>query len=578
MSLGMALQIGRSALTASQLGLQVAGNNIANVATQGYSRQVATFSPIGGGDPMSRLNIGRGVAVSDVRRQIDSALQSRLWLSTSDQSAADQTHQILSSIETTIGELSGNAMSKELSSFYNAWSEAANGTLSASQVIQQGDKLASYIRGLRADLGKVSSQIDSDLGANVAHADGLLGRIADLNGAIAAAEVSGATASSLRDQRDQVVTELSTIMDVTTIEHQGGSIDVLVGSTPVVLGGLSRGLKLARRATDDGPVLAVTVAADNQELPIRGGRLGALLDARDNGVSPTIDQLDAIAGQLIFQVNKLHSTGENASNLKNITGTLSIQTADRTLALNDPANTTMSGLPYRATNGGFMVRVKDTATGTISTVRIDVDLDGITNAGTPGTADDTSADGIRSQLDAVAGISATFDSSGKLVVTADQGFEFSFGDDSSGALAVLGVNTYFKGTTGADIAVRDELKNDPSGLMTGRIINGTLVQNGTALALVKSQDTAIGALSNRSVSQTWVDTVQAVGVRTSAAESNSKAAAVVTESLESQRAGVSGVSIDEESINLMNYQRQYQGAARLISIADELMQTLISLV
>lgn len=578
MSLTAAMNIGRSALSASQIGIQVAGNNIANVATPGYSRQIAHLSPVGGADPYNRLSAGRGVAVTDVQRQIDSALQSRLWMGTSDKAAAQQDLDLMTQVEAVLGELSGNDLSSGLSAFFNSWSERANNTKSSATVVQEGDKLAGLFHRLRTSLSTVRDQIDRQLGASVTAADGLLKQVADLNGSISAAEVSGATANSLRDQRDQVITELSKLMDVSVVDRQNGSIDVLVGSTPVVMGGLSRGVKLKPVSTGSGVDMQVGVGADGETLPVSSGQIAALLSSRDTAVDETLGRLDTVASQLIFQVNKLHSTGANLSNLTSSTGSLKIPAGDRSLALNDPANLTLRSLPFAANHGSFSVKVKNLADGSFQSVRVNVDLDGINSAGVPGYADDTSADDIRASIDSIAGVSASFNADGSLAISADSGFEFSFEDDTSGALAVLGVNSYFTGTSAADIACRQDLMSDPSKLMSGRVGTNGLVENGTALAMVGLQDSANQALGGRSIRQGWIDAVQVVGIRVATADSQNDALGVVQESLETQRAAVSGVSVDEEAINLMNFQRQYQGAARVISVADQLMQTLISLV
>ncbi|MBL8964711.1 MAG: flagellar hook-associated protein FlgK [Phycisphaeraceae bacterium] len=578
MSLTAALNIGRSALGASQIGIQVAGNNVANVATPGYSRQVANLSPIGGSDPYSRLSAGRGVGVSDVRRQIDAALQSRLWMSTADRSAARQQLDLMTQVESVLGELSGNDLSSELSAFFNAWSERANNTQSSATVVQQGDKLAGMLQRLRSSLTTVRAQIDRQLSGAVTAADGLLDQVASLNAAISAAETSGGSANALRDQRDQVVSKLSELLDVSVIERQNGAVDVLVGSTPVVLAGVSRGIHLRSVGAGASTEMVVALRADGEPLPATGGSIAGLIGSRRTTVDGTIRQLDAVASQLIFQVNRLHSTGANLSNLSGATGSLSIPASDRGLAMNDPGNRAFSSLPFAATHGSFTVRVKNTADGSFQSVRVNVDLDGVGPGGVLTTAHDTSAEDIRAAIDGITGLSASFSPEGRLVVRAASGFEFSFEDDTSSALAVLGVNSYFTGVNGSDIAVRDDLKSNPSGLMSGRMTAGGLVENANAMAIVGLQDASNDVLGGRSIRQGWIDAVQEVGIRTSSAESRTLALGVVQESLEAQRASISGVSIDEEALNLMNFQRQYQGAARVISVADQLMQTLMSLV
>lgn len=577
MSLTSAFQIGRSALTAAQVGLQVAGNNMANAATPGYSRQVMFLEPVRA-DGSGRVMLGRGVQIQDVRRQVDEALQNRRLIGISDESAARHRAQVVSQLESTLNELSGYDLSTELSDFFKVWSERGNGTQSDALVVQQGGKIASYVQRLRGQLSDQRDQIDGQLGALVSRGDQLLDTVAAINTEIARAEAGGATASSLRDQRDIALEELGQIIDITAVEQPSGAVDVLVGSTPILLGGESRGLQI-KRTTENGVVhVRVSTRADAQTLQPSTGQIGALLEGRASDVDAAISKLDDVASRLIFEINRLHSTGRNEKQLTSADGTLGFAAADRARALNDPDNAASSGLPFSAVNGGFLVHVKQNATGQTRTVRIDVDLDNITDAGAAGPGDDTSAEDLRAALAAIPGLSASFSADGRLQIRASAGFEFSFSDDSSGALAVLGVNSFFSGRNASDMAVDTALEADPSRLASGRLVNGTFVQNGTAMQVVALQDRALTELNGRTLSGAWRDTVQAVGVKTSAAIGELQAATIVRESLDAQRAAVSGVSVDEEAINLLQQQRQYQGAARLISVTDEMMQTLIQMV
>lgn len=577
MSLTAAFQIGRSALTASQVGLQVAGNNMANSATPGYSRQVMYLEPMRS-DSSQRVLLGRGVQIQDVRRQVDEALQNRRLIGVSDEAAAQHRAQVVSQLESTLNELSGHDLSSELTDFFRVWSERSNGTQSDALVVQQGGKMAAYVQRLRGQLTEQRGQIDGQLAALVSRGDQLLNTIAAINNEVARAEAGGATASSLRDQRDMALEELSQIMDVTAVEQPSGAVDVLVGSTPVVLAGESRGLQIKRRVENGQVQVLVSTRAKDQTLDVSSGQIGALLAGRAADVDSAINKLDDVASRLIFEVNRIHSTGRNERQYITADGTLGFTTADRARALNDPNNTATAGLPFQAANGGFYVHVKQNSTGQTRSVRIEVDLDNINAAGAAGAQDDTSAEDIRAALAAIPGLSASFSADGRLQVRASTGFEFSFSDDSSGALAVLGVNSFFSGKNASDIQIEGSLAADPSRLASGRLVNGNFVDNGTAMQLVALQDRSLTELNGRTLSGAWRDTVQAVGVRTSAAIGELEAATIVRESLDAQRAAVSGVSVDEEAINLLQYQRQYQGAARLISITDEMMQTLIQMV
>lgn len=579
MSLTTALEIGRSALATSQLGLQVTGNNTANAATPGYARQLLRLSPLTGQTTGGLgAGSGKGVSVRDVQRQIDEALNARTRAGISDQAAASAILSQLSTLESTLGELSGNDLSSQLSSFFNAWSERGNLTKSSAIVVQKGAALADSMRSLRGDLTGLRDQVDVTLGQSVSTANSLLAQVAEYNVQISAAEIDGSTANALRDQRDQALTELATLMDITVVPQNNGTVDVLVGSSPVVLGMQTRGLKFSRESVDGKLQAFVRTEADGQALPVTSGSIGGLLSTRGGTIDSTIESLDRISSQLIFQINRLHSTGTNQSGVTSTTGGLRTAVADRGLAMNDPLNGTFAKLPFQATTGGFTVNVKQASTGAVTQVRVNVDLDGITSAGLPGTADDTTPEQIRAALDAVPGISAAFTADGKLNVTADSGFDFSFSDDTSGVPAVFGLNSYFSGTSARDIALDSTLNADPSRLLVGKLVNGQFVENANAVAIANLQTQANASLGGQSIRAAWSDTAQLVGVQTAAATANAEAASVVRDSLEAQRAGVSGVSIDEESINLLNYQRQYQAAARLISLADELTKQLINLV
>ena len=576
MSLTNAMQIGRSALTASQIGIQITGNNLANAATPGYSRQIAVLQPSRGQD-LGPYVLGRGVDFAGVRRQVDEALNERLRSSIADQTAAEQQFSVLTQLETVIGELSTGSLSDELLDFFGTWSDATNLLQAEGVIVEQGDALAQFVRSLRTELARLRDQVENQIDDRVRDANAKLDEVATLNREIAGVELQGGGANDLRDRRDTLLEELSEFMDVTLVES-GTVADVLVGSIPVVLGGQNRGLTLERIAEGNRLTARVRVDTDGSVLDIQGGSLGGLLASRDGSIDETIDRLDTLAVALIFEVNKLHTTGTNAGGKTLERSTLPIPGDDRELSLNNPLNPTFATLPFEAKNGGFFINVENQATGATRQVRIDVDLDGINSAGVAGFGDDTTSADIVAALDAVPGVRASFDIEGRVRVEAEAGFGFNFENDTSGVLAVMGIGAFFTGTGSSDIAVREDLIDDPTGLMVGRVENGRFIENGTALDLVALQDTTVAELNNRSLLESWTDASYAVAVAASGAETQAQGDALVRENLISQKAGLSGVSTDEESINLITFQRQYQGAARLISITDEMLQTLLSII
>lgn len=563
MSLNGALQIGRSGLVASQAGIQVAGNNMANASTPGYTRQVVNLAPARGEQIGRGQFIGRGVDLMQITRQVDVALQNRLRDAISQQQGSLIDQRFLASIESLQNELTDNDLSTLLSEFFNSFSELANSPLDnavRTVVVQQGEILADRIQTMRGDYGRVRDEVDRDLSASVDQVNRLLTRLEDVNLRIAQSEQGVSVANALRDQRDQVLEELAQYMDITAIEQANGAVDVLVGSLPIVSAGQSRGVELRSESKNGEIEVSVRISADQSELSIDSGRIGALLRQRDETINPAIDDLDTFASQLIFQVNRLHSQGQGKSGFTSTSGVYAI--ADPTANL----NSVDANLPFRVENGSFFIHVTHQQTGTRTTHQINIDGDAM------------SLNDLINEINTVVGVpnvTASINSSGELALSAAAGYEFSFSDDTSGALAALGLNTYFSGRNGTDIALNQSLKGDPSKLAIGSgHIPGS---NDTAIAIANLQDEAIAELNGSSLREFWQHNVNSTAVRASAAKNSVDAATLVRENISGQLQAVSGVSMDEEAISLLSFQRQFQASARFISVIDEMLQTLLSI-
>ena len=283
MSLNGALQIGRSAIVASQAAMQVAGNNMANAATEGFHRRSIRLAPSGDEMILRRVLVGTGVQVQAIRREIDIALQSRFRDASSQEHSTLIDQRFLTALETLQNELTGSDLSSVLSDFFNGFSELANNPEDhavRSLVVEHGRNLAGRVAALGSDYLGVQREIDRGLGISITTANNLLDQISLLNTQITQTELGISEANGLRDQRDLLIDELAQFVEVSVVEQENGAADVFVNSIPIVLAGISRGLELRKESVDGKLEVSIRVAADGTELQINSGRIGGLLRPR----------------------------------------------------------------------------------------------------------------------------------------------------------------------------------------------------------------------------------------------------------------------------------------------------------
>lgn len=567
MSLNGALQIGASGIAVNRAALEVVGNNLSNSATEGYSRQRAITAAGPGVEVSPGTFIGSGTRLQSIVRIVDEALNARVRSAISDQQAALARQSILSQIESIESDLTDQGLSSRLSAFLNQWSELASNpsdTGVKTLVIAQGQSLAEHLQQMRTELATLRQQVDSSLASGVRVANGLLSQVADLNRRIALEESGQGGANNLRDERDRVLDQLAEYVNITSREQPNGQVDVFVNSTPIVLSTESRGLKLETVTEDGELVTKLRVEADGTQLFPEGGQLGQLLGTRNADINPAIADVDQFASTLIFELNKLHASGQSSNAFTSLTS--ASVNLDPAAALNDLVAT---DLPFEIVNGSFKIHVTQKTTGADVATQIDVDLDGL------GT--DTTLNDLAAAIDAVANISATVNPDGTLSITSvSSDYTFSFSDDSAGALAALGLNTFFTGRDAASIGVNPILVNDPTRLAVGA--DHVAGSNGAALAIAQLGDKPLESLSGLSLRDTWRKHVEDLAIRTATTNQQVESTTIISESLANQKASISGVNVDEETINLLQYQRAFQGSARFISVVDELMQTLLGLV
>ena len=196
-----------------------------------------------------------------------------------------------------------------------------------------------------------------------------------------------------------------------------------------------------------------------------------------------------------------------------------------------------------------------------------------------GAGTQTTLAGLAADITAAGGgtVTASVNANGNLIIaSSDENVTFTFGEDTSGALAALGINTFFTGSDAATITVQTVLQNAPSMLATGR--GNVPGSNANAQALSLAGSAAVGQLGGKSLTSYYADYIGAIAAQARNAADNVTAQNAIHDTIFAQQQAISGVSMDEEAINLTKYQRAFQGTAKFITVVDEMMQTVLGLV
>ena len=563
--MGASFQIGRSALAAYQAAIAAAGQNIANVGNPDYARQTARLAAMHGGLTPAGVSPGTGVEVSALRRHVDEALEARLRWTLSQQRGAATRYEQLSQVESLYNELSGQDLSTRLTELFGRFASLQTNPADGAARDTVLGAAQTLVRELQRQRSGVRAQIDSlnaEVQTHVEQANAIVGQIASLNGQIVAAAARGSGGDSgLRDRRDGLLRSLAELVDITTRPQDNGVVNVYVGSEPIVEYSRSRGLAVQRSIRDGVERTDVRFADNGGRVPLTDGRLAALVQVRDGDLVSQLGKLDQLARALIYEVNRAHSSGCGLVGYTAITGTYAA--SDRDAALNSPA----AGLAFPVQNGTFRVVLRD-ANGVQTTTRlIEVDLDGL--------GADTSLSTLAQSLNAIEGLTAGVTVDGRLQVRADAGLELTFHDDSSGALAALGVGTFFDGVDAATIEVNPVVLADRRLIATSR--SGAPGDGSNAGLLANAGSTASALLGGHGV-QDFHDAVNhALAVQIAALQDQADAADAIHASLYAQREAVSGVSLDEEAVNLTMFERAFQGASRYLSVVQNLSQELLTI-
>jgi flagellar hook-associated protein 1 FlgK len=445
------------ALDAARTGLDVAGQNIANVNTPGYSRRtvdLAALAPDGAG------SAGRGVNVVGIRALRDRLLETRLQQEVPAQHRELAMAGALSVVEAAIGD-PGSSIDTTLKNFFDSLSRLAEAPVSANarqDVLLQADALADSFRNMAGRLDTARRDADRQVRGAAEDVNELVEQIRDLNENIGAAPSLEASLH-LRDDQAQLVRRLSEIIDIDALERTEGGVDITIGNgRPLVIG--SSGYTVGVTNTAPAGYAALTLSGITVTSEITGGALGGMLQVRDVKLPDYQTRLDDVAFGVASEINAIHTAG--------------------------------------------------------------------------------------------------FDQTG---AAAGDLFAYSvaIGPGSAGAAAALIV--------------------DPAVVADARLIAAAGIANGgdngaaRAMAALREQQVLNGGTTT--LSDAWGQLVYRVARDTKAATDESNSRKEIVRQVDALRDQVSGVSLDEEAMNLLKFQRAYEANARFFSMVDQTIDVLM---
>jgi flagellar hook-associated protein 1 len=556
------IQQSANALGVAQIGLQVVGNNIGNANTDGYIRQELQQASAPG-TRQGGLILGHGVRPTGIVQKVDQQLVERMINAKNALSSAESLETAYNQLEELTADLNGGGLSNQLTLFNNALQELStqpNDPSLRDFVILQGETLSAAIRQNREDAFSRSNLYNNNLNTAVDDINRLTSRIASLNVEIATIEgggLSNSDATGLRDQRYLDLEKLAEYVNVNFQEQESGVVNIFVGGDYLVSSGNSREVYAAYDSVTEGT--EIRIRETDSPLDATGGTVAAAKAARDEVFGKYVKELDEMAAGLIRAVNEIHSDGQGSSGFQTLTAT---NRTDANVPLTD------AGLAFVPRNGTFDLNVVDERGKVISTNRIEVRL--------LGQVTDSTMSSVTADIDAIDGLNATVDANGLIRINTDSPTAgFTFHNDNSGFLAAAGINTFFNGKNGFDIAINPMLKGNPDLLAISK--NGINEDTEALTQLIGVVDRPYSHLDGQSVRESYERTLTDMAQQVSVQKSSAEGLGNFYNTLRSQHLAITGVNIDEEAIKMIAYQRSFQASSRVITTANEMLDILMAL-
>lgn len=628
--------IGVTGLNAAQVALATTGNNITNVYTPGYNREVTL---------LAENRTGSGVGVSGVQRQFNQFIATQLNQAISSNSALSAYEVQINQIDNLLADRDAG-LAPLFQNFFSAMQKlvATPSDPAARQgVLGTADTLTAQFRAFDSYLNDMQSGVNGQLDNQVVQVNNIAEQIAKLNREIGLAKAkTGTEPNSLLNQRDQLVTELSGYVSVKVVQQDGGGYNIGIGNgLSLVAGSASFRLETMPSAAD--PTRTVIAYRDTngallelREENFTGGQIGGLMTFRRETLDRAQNQLGQMAVAMAVGFNTQHRlgvdlNGDQGGDFFSVGAPLAFSSSKNSSAASltaeyDPTKINeLNIVDYDVVHSAGAYTVTRRDTGAVVDGNYDAVAGTLSFGGMTVTVNGTPADGDRFQVQPVRRAAQQLRTEvadiGKIAagtVTLSPGSgaagaanvawtakldpansdKLSIGSSGSVTYTVSYDGTDYSATDaggnpvdvqvkevdgkpvlslgGVEVSLAADLAGGESFSLSASTLSSGSGDNRNAVQMLELQNIKL-VNGSASLSQAYASMVSDVGNRTNIVQVNQDAQEGLVKQLKAVQQGESGVSLDEEGANLLRFQRYYQASAKVIEIGTTVIDTLLSM-
>ena len=524
--------------------------------------------------------VGSGVTVSGIERVYDRYLNNQISNENETLGRWEAEKGGVERVEVVFNETSGYGLNAAMSEFWNGWQDLANnpsGHTERETLLAKGETLADNFQQSYNDLSAIRTELDNSISQTVGQINVKADQIADLNQKIVQIEANGDTANDYRDERDLALKELSLMIDITASEQNSGSVTVTLGDGEnLVEGSTASDLSTMTNSAGFRDVVWDSAPTTSINSSISGGKLKGWLEVRDVTIPGYLENME----NLVNSIKGVEATKVTATAASTLSGgeyfTLSSPTTDYYVwyekggagADPTPGGT---GIKVDILDGDTAEQVAAKTAAVLAAFGGGAVFDAPTPTGTTLTITNAVAGAATDSADGDTGFTLTTLTDGSNGVNAIHRSGYGL-DDSTG-------NDFFTGTLGgSDFGVASAISGDVNKIAASGTLAGVPGDNSNAIAIANLQNTLTMNSNTDTFDDYYNSVVSSVGREVQQASSRYDHQYSMVAYLGNYRESISGVSLDEEMLNMLQFESAYEAAAMLISKVDEMLQTLMGMI